>query len=168
MCFEQIGWTIHAFREDIKKPYCGDQEAAKFLSRDSTSQKVAGFYFFSIGPVAYLGHPIYLNQTEHEYWSWRRSVDIQADAPETLRQNPDLVVISGADHWESQSILHGWHYLSGSPVTDPLETENDDDYGLIKYLLAHGYRETHEYCGQPPMRSGTFAELCQFILQSNN
>lgn len=165
VCIEQIGWTAHALRQDAGGAYSGDKAAADFLKQNALHKKVVGFYFFSIGPVAYLGRPLYLNQAGREYWSWSNKVRVNAQAPAALQQHPDFVVVSTSSDWDSQDIIHGWHYISGKQVQESLADDEADDYKIVDYFLAHGYHETHVFCGHPVMRSGDFAKLCQVILE---
>lgn len=165
MCIEQIGWTAHALKQDVQGAYSGDEAAADFLKQNAQGKKVAGYYFFSIGPVAYLGHPLYLNQPDREYWSWSSKVRVNAEAPAALEQHPDFIVVSTSSNWNPQGIIHGWHYISGKPAQESLTDDEGDDYQIVNYFEAHGYHKTHVFCGHPGMRSGSFAELCQVILE---
>jgi hypothetical protein len=165
MCFEQISWTAHALTQDIHGAYCGDQEAANFLTQNAQGRTIAGFYFFSVGPEAYLGRAIYMNQPGREYWSWSNKDHVDARAPEVLREHPDYVLISVSSDWDQQSILHGWHLLSGKPVSETTSDDLGDDYRIADYFQQHGYHKTHVFLGHAGMRSGSFATLCQVILE---
>jgi uncharacterized protein (DUF1810 family) len=38
-------------------------------------------------------------------------------------------------------------------------------YGIIPYAEAHGYRETHRFCGHTFMRDGFSESMCQIALE---
>ena len=159
---DQIGWTAHAVWDDMHGPYSGDLALARFLRAQPTGKRIAGFYYHTVGPAAYFPRPIYFNQPA-AYWVWSRSVRVNQQAPATIATHPDIIVVG---RWQASpgngSILDDW--LPSDPETrDPIPL--NDAYGILAYAEAHGYRETHRFCGHAFMRSGYDELLCQIVLQ---
>lgn len=165
MSVEQASWTLHAYRQDVRGPYCGDKAAAAYLAQHATGKKVAGFYFHSVGPVGYLDRPEYFNESSQEYWLWSSTNHTNADAPKAIAAHPDYLVIGGVLDHEEENLWHGWRYLSGKQISEGPMGIFSDDYHIVDYAKAHGYRETHRFCGLAPMRAGSYEELCQIILE---
>jgi hypothetical protein len=159
VCVEQISWTVHAVRADVHGSYCGDPATAQFLATNAAGKRVAGFGYESIGPAAWFSGPIYVNQP-HPYWVWSRRARVDAQAPAVLATHPDFVVYGGAQIDLSQGDLIDDWYRADEPVI-PLS----DTYGVLAWAEAHGYRETHRFCGHAWMRGGSAEELCQVILE---
>jgi hypothetical protein len=159
---DQVWWTAHAVWADMHGPYSGDVAMAKFLQSQGPGKRIAGFYYHSIGPEAYFSRPIYFNQPT-AYWVWSRNRRINQQAPATIATHPDIVVVG---RWTANprngNILDDW--LPSDPETrDPIPL--NDDYGILAYAEAHGYRETHRFCGHTFMRDGYDERLCQIALQ---
>jgi hypothetical protein len=159
VCLEQISWTLHAVRADMRGPYCGDPAAARFLATQAAGKRVAGFGYDSIGPAAWFSGPIYINQP-HAYWLWSRNARVDAQAPAVLATHPDFIVYGGANvDSHDGEVMDGWYRADESTV--PL----GDTYGVVAWAEAHGYRDTHRFCGHAWMRDGYAEELCQVILE---
>jgi hypothetical protein len=158
----QIWWTTHALWSDIHQPYSGDLAMAKFLHAQPPGQRIAGFYYDTVGPEAYFSQPVYFNQPT-AYWAWSRNVRTDQQAPATIATHPDIIVIGG---WE-------WSLRNGNILDDWLPTDPanlnriplNDAYRILPYAEAHGYRETHRFCGHAFMRGGYDELLCQIALQ---
>jgi hypothetical protein len=159
VCLEQIFWTIHAVRADVRGRYCGDPATAQFLAGHATGKRVAGFGYDSIGPAAWFSGPIYINQP-HAYWVWSSHARVDAHAPAVLATHPGFVVYGGAQSDPHQDDLIDDWYRSDEPAI-PL----NDTYGVLAWAESHGYRETHRFCGHAWMRNGYSEELCQVILE---
>ena len=80
-------------------------------------------------------------------------------APETIAAHPDYVVV-GIWTWNAQN-----GDLSFDWVAPEDEFPNGDVYGIIPWAEAHGYHETHRFCGHSFMRNGYAEDLCDVILQ---
>ncbi|MGB6611639.1 MAG: hypothetical protein WBE63_18010, partial [Acidobacteriaceae bacterium] len=72
--------------------------------------------------------------------------------------------VVGGMYWSPRNsdIRYDWvrpdlSLLNPDPLNDP--------FHVIDYAEAHGYRETHRFCGHAWMRSGYAEELCQVALQ---
>lgn len=165
MSAEQVGWTTNALHMDVQGLFCGDKAAAEFLRSHAEGKKVAGFYFYEVGPVAYLGHPEYFNTSKEEYWLWSNRNRVNPEAPRALAVRPDYVLVGGSVDKPGESLMHGWRYLSGNQVVEGALDIFSDDYHIVDYYKAHGYHETHRFCGHAPMRAGSYEELCQIVLE---
>lgn len=159
VCLEQISWTFHAARADVRGPYCGDPATAQFLAAHARGKRVAGFGYDSIGPAAWFSGPIYINQP-HAYWVWSRDARVDAQAPAVLATRPDFIIYGGANLDPRQGELIDDWYRAVEPSI-PLS----DMYGVLAWAETHGYRETHRFCGHAWMRNGYSEELCEVILE---
>jgi hypothetical protein len=162
VALNQVQWTAHSLLEEIRKPYAGDEAMAKWLKSSQAGKRIAGFGFYSVGVAAWFDHPIFFNQPT-AYWIWSRQPRIDALAPITLAQHPDVIVVGGVN-WNTHNsdIRDDWirpdpTQLNLDPLNDPLH--------VVDYAEARGYRETHRFCGHASMRSGYAEELCQVALQ---
>lgn len=164
VCLEQSYWTAKAVFRDWKEPYSGDLATANFLKRHLGDKKVAGFYFHTVGPLAYFGHNIYFNQPAHGYWLWSNTIKTEADAPKVLAAHPDYIVVGGFN-WGPEGLFKDWKLPDGKVVQEGQEFSLADNYALIPYFEKHGYQETHLFCGHGWMRLGYAEELCQAILE---
>jgi hypothetical protein len=158
-CLEQVFWTVHAVRADVHGAYCGDPAAAQFLAIHAAGKRVAGFGYDSIGPEAWFSGPIYSNQP-HAYWLWSRNARVDERAPAVIATHPDFVVYGGAEVDPREGDLIDDWYRADEP-----EIPLSDTYGVVAWAEAHGYGETHRFCGRAWMRSGSAEELCQVILE---
>lgn len=162
VALDQAWWTAHAVWSDIHQPYSGDVAMARFLAAQPPGTRIAGFYYHSVGPAAFFAHPIYFNQP-HSYWLWSSHVRTDPSAPATLATHPDLIVIGGFNSSpRNATITDDWIAPDRADLNRiPL----NDDYGILPYAEAHGYRVTHRFCGRSFMRDGYAEELCQLALQ---
>ncbi len=162
LCLEQIGWTAHAMYGDLHGAYAGDLATAEFLKEHAQGKKVDGFYYHSIGPLAWFDHNIFADQPHHGYWLWSKNLRISERAPYFLSQHPDYLVIGG---WQF-SPENGEVALDWMKPEDPLNpVPFNDSLHIIPYAEQHGYRVTHRFCGKAWMRFGYSEELCQTIME---
>lgn len=162
VALNQVQWTLHSTWDDIHKPYAGDEETANWLKANAAGKRVAGFAYHSVGITAWFDRPIYFNQPT-TYWIWAQGPRIDARAPFTIAKHPDVIVVGGWNWSEHNAdITEDWIRPSLSTLWDvPL----NDAFRIIPYAEAHGYRETHRFCGHAFMRSGYSEELCDVVLQ---
>jgi hypothetical protein len=162
VAIDQAWWTAHSVWADVHQPYSGDTAMAKFLESHPPGRRIAGFYYHTVGPVAFLGHRVYFNQPT-TYWVWTRKLRTTQQAPATIATHPDLIVVGTFD-WDARngSITDDW-------ITPNLSELNrvplNDTYGIIPYAEAHDYRETHRFCGHAFVRDGYSESLCQIALE---
>lgn len=161
---QQIAWTLHAIRADWTSLYSGDAAAAEFLRSHAEGRTVAGFYFHSIGPLAWFDHNLYDN-LPHSYWVWSRDERSVQRAPFTLATGPDFVVMGGWSRLPHDGeITDDWLTPEASDMAAPAY---GDVYHVLPYALAHGYREAGRFCGRSIMRDRYAQQLCQIILEKN-
>ncbi len=162
---EQIGWTAHALISDIKGPYSGDRMTSEFLRNHAAGKRVAGFYYHSVSVLPYIkgrGPNLYFNQHPEGYWDWSRANRTDPQAPLAWRTHPDYVVVAGYDWGDNPEITSDWPELGdGATNTVPL----GDEYGVLPWFKAHGYHETHRFCGHAWMRFGYAELLCDVVLE---
>jgi len=162
LAVDQIWWTAHTVWADVHRPYSGDRSMAEFLRTKAAGKRIAGFYYFTVGPAAWFRHAIYYNQP-HAYWVWSRNVRTVQQAPATIATHPDVIVVGRmeaglrdgniSDDWVTPDASDNGPFALG------------DRYQIIPYAEAHGYRVTHEFCGHSFMRDGWAEELCQVALE---
>lgn len=161
MCIQQIAWTAHAIHSDVYGSYSGDAATARFLQQQhADSGRVAGFYYHSIGPLIYFPRNIYFNQPGHSYWLWSSKVATDPEAPAAIATAPDFIVVGEFKESREGSITADWI----APDSDR-RSATSDEYRIVPYLQAHGYEETHRFCGHAWMRASFSEELCQVVLQ---
>jgi hypothetical protein len=158
----QNQWTTRSVWADIHKPYSGDLAMAHFLKSLPPGKRIAGFGYHSVGPEAWIGRKLYFNQPE-SYWVWSQKPRVEARAPFAIATHPDVIVYGGWN-WSAQNgdISEDW-------VKPEMEEMNSvplsDAFRIVAYAEAHGYRETHRFCGEAFMRSGYSEQLCQVALE---
>lgn len=162
LSLDQAWWTAHAVWADMHASYSGDEAMARFLSTQGPDKRIAGFYYHTVGVAAWFNHPIYCNQPR-AYWIWSRRLHLPQQAPAVIATHPDILVVREVDaDRRNGNISDDW------VAPDPAEnkrTAPGDDYRIIPYAEAHGYRETHRFCGRSFMRDGYSEDLCEVALQ---
>ena len=158
----QIWWTAHSVWADVHQPYTGNTATARLLRDMKPGRRIAGFYYYTVGSAAWFPHPIYFNQA-HAYWPWSCESRTERQAPATIATHPDVIVVSGMEPGPRDfSITDDWL------VRDPAEAPRmplGDGFRIIPYAEAHGYRETHRFCGESFMRASYAEQLCEVVLQ---
>jgi hypothetical protein len=158
----QIWWTAHSVWADVHQPYTGNLATARFLRSMKPGLRIAGFYYYTVGSAAWFPRPLYFNQV-HAYWPWSREVRTEAQAPATIATHPDVIVVSGMEYGpRDAAITDDW--IEPSPA-EMRQVPLNDIYRIVPYAEAHGYRETHRFCGQSFMRDSYAENLCEVVLQ---
>ncbi len=164
VCAEQIGWSAHAILAERRLPYAPDAAAANYLKEKGVGRLpgplVAGFGYFSIGPLLYFPRNIYSNQAPHRYWFWS-SAEPSPTVWAALAQHPAFVVVGTFEGGPQGEITRDWE---PAEPTDPAFLRGDG-YGFARFFEAHGYRETHVFCGWSVMRSSYAEQMCDTILE---
>jgi len=158
----QAQWTAHSVWDDIHKPYSGDEAMAQWLKTNEAGKRIAGFDYHSVGVTAWFNGPLYFNQPT-TYWIWSQGARVDARAPFTIATHPDVIVVGGFN-WSAQNadISEDWVKPDFAELNRvPL----NDLYHVIPYAEAHGYRETHRFCGHAFMRGSYAEEQCQVALE---
>lgn len=154
---EQLCWTVLAARADVFGHFSGSQDAARFIA-SIDSKPVAGFGFYDVEAQPYFKRSAFFNQPVG-YWWWSSTGNPNLSAREVVAQRPPYIVygesISGNVKW--------WYQLLPKPQK---QVPKDAD-GIVPYLTAHGYVETHRFCGRQPAHFGFSEETCQDIFELN-
>lgn len=161
MAGEQIAWTAHAVWSDVWQQSAPGAETARFL-KEHPGAKVDGFYYHAEGVLPYFGQNIYANQKGEPYWLWKKDVRIVQNAPAELAEHPDILVVGG---WSFSPRNGEVEFDWTKPDADLNKIPNNDVYQVVPYAEAHGYRETHRFCGEQFMRFGYSEKLCDLVLQ---
>jgi hypothetical protein len=158
----QVQWTARAMWEEIHKPYAGDKAMAQWLKANEVGKRIAGFGYHSVGVTAWFDHPVYFNQPA-TYWIWSQQPRNDARAPIAIATHPDVIVYGGWNWREHNAdISEDWVKPNLAELNSvPL----NDAFHIVDYAEAHGYRETHRFCGHAFLRSGYSEELCQVALE---
>ena len=158
----QVQWTAHSLWDDIHKPYSGDEAMARWLRANEAGKRIAGFGYHSVGVTAWFHGPLYFNQPA-TYWIWSQKPRNDARAPFAIATHPDVIIFGGWN-WSENNADISEDWIKPDPVrlnSVPL----NDAFHIVDYAEAHGYRETHRFCGHAFLRSGYSEELCQVALQ---
>lgn len=162
VALNQMQWTAHSLRDDILKPYSGDEATARWIQANEAGKRIAGFGYHSVGVTAWFDHPIYFNEPA-TWWIWSQEPRINARAPFTIATRPDVIVFGGWN-WGAHNADISEDWIRPDPTTLNSVPLNDL-FGILPYAEAHGYRETHRFCGHAFLRSGYAEELCQVALE---
>jgi hypothetical protein len=165
VCAEQVGWTAHALWADVRGAYSPSRMTAGFLRGLPPGTRVAGYYYHSISALPFFASNVFENQPRHGYWLWSTANRIDQAAPAELARRPDVVVLSGWQGGPSQSVSTDWESSREDEDAAARSVPFADLYGLRPYFLAHGYRETHRFCGHSWIRFDYSEESCDFVLE---
>ncbi len=164
VCAEQIGWSVRAIVAERRLPYAPDAMTANYLKGKGVGQApeppVAGFGYFSIGPLLYFPRNIYLNQAPHRYWFWS-SAEPTPTVWDALARHPAFIVVGTFESGPQGEITRDWE--PAEPVDSP--SPFGDGYGYARFYQAHGYRQTHVFCGRSDMRSSYAEQMCNIVLE---
>jgi hypothetical protein len=161
----QLGWTGHALWSEHRLGYSPDRETADYLKQhldqNSASPQVAGFYYYSAGPLLYFNRNLYFNQPAHRYWSWSTAMRSEATVQEILVQHPRFIIIGGDESGPDAEITRDW-----TPNTPPEPGVRLKDVFFVgDYFRHHGYHETHLFCGYSWMRASYAERVCDSVLE---
>jgi hypothetical protein len=158
----QIWWTAHTVWADVHRPYTSNRATAQLLRDMEPGRRIAGFYYYTVGSAAWFSHPVYFNQPQ-AWWLWSSETRTNPQAPATIATHPDVIVVAGMEPGPRDfAITDDWI------VRDPAEAHRvplNDIYRVIPYAEAHGYRETHRFCGDSFMRASYAEQLCEVVLE---
>ncbi len=164
VCAEQIGWSIHTIAAERRLPYAPDAATAAYLKEKGVGRlpgpRVAGFGYFSIGPLLYFPRNIYFNQAPHRYWFWS-SAEPSATVWDALAQQPSFIVVGTFESGPQGEITRDWE---PAELADP-SILLGDSYGFVRFFEAHGFHQTHVFCGRSWMRSSYAEQMCDMILE---
>ncbi len=160
----QCGWSWSSIHHDRRASYDPGQETAQWLQSwlaSRPSARVAAFSFFSVSLQPYFQHNPFLN-IPSSYWQWSWSGDPDPDHARVIARHPDLVVLT-AEFQGSGQMRNQWAPLSR--IFTPQEEQLLPRDRIAADLRAHGYRETHRFCGDRFARFSFSYHDCDIVFQ---
>lgn len=162
----QITWSAHAINKERTLPYAPGRMTAEFLrsqgiSATGDTRPIAGYYYYTMGPLLYFNRNIYFNQPPHRYWLWSTSMRTYSTVQQVLARRPSIIVVGGVEAGPDTAITRDWE-ANTPPVPGVVL---GDGFHIMQYFEQHGYRATHVFCGHRWMRATWAEEQCDTILQ---
>lgn len=160
MAAEQIGWTAHALWASTQMAGSPGEATAELLAQHPHA-RVAGFYYHAVNAQPYFAQNRYFNWTT-PYWLWSQHQQSTADAPEAIAQHPQFLVV-GVWVWSpvNSSVAYDWD----GPEAGLNAVWMQDNYRIVAYAEAHGYRVRHIFCGEQFMRWSDSERACNIVLE---
>ena len=156
----QIAWTAISVHEDIEGHYDPGKETAQFMLEHPVA-RTAAFHFWSVSVVPYFKQNPFYNMGSR-YWPWAWLSEPDPYYRTVVADHPDRIVysieVSGPGQMRNQWIPIG--KVTGAQNARTLPW----DY-MFKYLHAHGYVETHRFCGTRFSRASFSHRACDIILE---
>ena len=158
IALEQVGWGLHATWMDIRQPYTGEDEMARFLEPIYRHKHIIqGSFGIDSDPPFYAHHytepPPKLPGLEGLPAEQAELIMLRAQ----LLSRPDMIlegeVLTGTSSQHNQ-----WTPMRRVGTSEVLLSSEN----LIR---ASGYRETHRFCGENFMRFGYSRMLCESIYE---
>ncbi len=160
VCAGQIAWSVVSIRNDIYKPYDPSAQTAGYLHAHP-HPLMASFDFETVGVEPYFAANPFFN-FRHAYWVWNTGENPDGNHFTTLEQHPGLVLFT-EDRLAPGFMHNDWVPFS---ATDTQSEDRDRARNpIILDLAAHGYRETHRFCGQRFMRFSASYQTCNLIFE---
>lgn len=155
---EQVCWTVSALRLETGGPFDGSRQTAMFIGQQGAGQPIAGFDFYTVAVNAYFENPVFFNQSS-AFWPWSRLRDSDLKLAATIEKKPRFVVLG--DSYFGQSMLVN----QVEPAIAPGSQNGSVSAvpSILSYLVAHGYRQTHEFCGIQPAHFSYSEKICEEI-----
>jgi hypothetical protein len=160
VCAGQIAWSVVSIRHEIYEPYDPAPETASFLLQHPHA-RMAAFDFVAVGVQPYFKQNPFFN-LPHPYWVWTTTQNANGAYASTIEQHPDIVLFS-EDLLGPGFMRNDWAPLS--PLASETEARDLKRNPIILDLEAHGYRQTHRFCGFRFMRFSASYETCHLIYQ---
>ena len=161
----QLPWTAQALVREHRYAYSPDRMTAEYLKQQGAGAgtQVAGFYYYSVGPLLYFDRNIYTNQPPHRYWFWGVDMRTYATVEQVLAQHTRIIVVGGYASGPDAEITRDWQ-----PNTPPEPgVSRGDVFSFVDYFSHHGYHETRLFCGHSWMRASYTEQVCDTILERN-
>ncbi len=160
----QCGWSWASISNDRQANYDPGHETAQWLHpwlASHPSARVAAFSFFSVSLQPYFQRNPFLN-IPSSYWQWSWSGDPDPDHARVIARHPDLVLLTAEFQGPGQ-MRNQWAPLSRifSPRQELLLPRDR----IAADLRAHGYRETHRFCGDRFARFSFSYRDCDILFE---
>lgn len=153
---QQVAFAAHALYFDNGHVFDGGEAAQRFITQSAPAGTIVAYTFFPVSLQPYSRTNLFINHpVTYERWKKQDTVDLAIETVD--KYHPRVVVIgesySGTRDFDNQII----------PVNLPGRLL---DTGLERrYLVAHGFTETHRFCGDQPIDLGTYERVCQIIFE---
>ena len=153
---QQVVFAAHALCFDHRNAFDGGEAAERFVTQSAANGAVAAYTFFPVSMQPYSRTNLFLNRpTTYERWRQNDSSDLSIER--VGLHHPKMVVVgetySGTRDAYSQIVPMN--------VQGRLLVPADER----TYLTAHGYVESHRFCGDQPINFGTYEKVCQIIFE---
>ena len=153
---QQVAFAAHALYFDNRYAFDGGEAAERFITQAAPAGTVASYTFFPTSLQPYSRTNLFVNRPA-TYERWKRQDTIDYAVETVAASHPQMVVIgegfSGTRDFDNQIIPVN---LPGRPMESGEER---------RYLVAHGFVETHRFCGDHPIDFGTYEKVCQIIFE---
>jgi hypothetical protein len=151
----QIVWSISAITKDHRGTYDPGPQTAQFLRQQPSGKRIAAFHYWSVAVQPYFTRNPFFNMPT-AYWQWSANVFPDALHKQTLDTHPDIVLYSQeqplADEMRNQIVPLN----AGLKPIDP----------VLSDIMAHGYRETHRFCGERFSRLSASFRVCDVVFEA--
>jgi hypothetical protein len=156
----QIGWTGYCADRDIHEPYDPGKATAEYMKAHPVA-RTAAFHFWSVSVQPYFKRSPFFNiRTGYWFWSWPQDPDPYYRT--AVAAHPDRIVYTV--EFPGPGIMRNqWVPIGRVTPTDDMR-ELKRDY-LLHYFHAHGYVETHRFCGTRFSRFSSSFIACDLILE---
>lgn len=153
---QQVAFGAHALYFDNRYAFDGGEAAERFITQAAPAGTVVGYTFFPVSLQPYSRTNLFMNQSAtYERWKKQDAIDLAIETVDKI--HPRMVVIgesySGTRDFDNQII----------PVNLPGKLLDPGDEQ--RYLLGHGFVETHRFCGNQPIDFSTYEKVCQIIFE---
>ena len=160
----QCAWSWTSISNDRRANYDPGQETAQWLHpwlALHPSARLAAFSFFSVSVQPYFQRNPFLN-VPSSFWQWSWSGNPDPDHARVIARHPDLVLLTAEFQGPGQ-MRNQWAPLSRifSPHQELLLPHDR----IAADLRAHGYRETHRFCGDRFARFSFSYRDCDILFQ---
>jgi hypothetical protein len=151
----QMGWSYHCIHGETFASTDPGRDTEAFLARNFPGKRIAGFAFESVSTQAYAQRNLFFNQP-HAFWVWSVNVWTDRRRTEALEQHPDIVV-AGDLIFRDEYASDQWLSL--------VHVGSRPDSQMLQFWQQHGYRITHQFCGDRFSRLGVDNTFCEDILE---
>ena len=150
----QIVWSISAIAKDHRGNYDPGPETARFLMQQPSNKRIAAFHYWSVAIQPYFTQNPFFNLPT-SYWQWSSNIFPDALHKQTLDTHPDIVVYTQEQPLPAEMRNQIIPLNAGPKPIDPVLTD----------IQQHGFRETHQYCGERFSRLSASFQVCDSIFE---
>ena len=156
----QVRWSYATIRNEIYGSYDPGPETAAYLQSHHFGS-IAAFHFFETSLQPWFPRSPFFNVPDPWWrWSWHANPD-DHHRP-VIASHPDLVVYTTEFPGYGQ-MRNQWAPVSHLPTAEE-ERDLPRDI-MVRSLRAHGYRETHRFCGARFSRLSSSYRVCDILFE---